>query len=259
MITVNLADCLKREKKGTEIYRPNGSGDYLFIYFPKPMKYDGGGGDIITEENACVLLGPNDMHRFSGMPEFINSFIHFTGNNGEIEEFGLNTGQLFYPNCFERMNEITNLVKSEILTGGEKHTEMTHFLMCELLILIKRSISDKRKDAQLELFESLRFRMLSNCSNTNSAAELAAKVCMSKTQFYKYYRKYFGESPKQELLKARMEKASVLLTDSNKTVAAVAAEVGFENTEHFTRYYKKYFGKAPRRSKKADKTSILTN
>lgn len=256
MITVNLADCLKREKRGAEIYRPNGSGDYLFLYFPKPMKYDGGGGDVITEDNACVLLAPGDMHRFSGMPEFINSFIHFTGDEGEIEKFGINTGQLFYPNCFERMNEITNLVKSEFLTGGEMKAEMTHLLICELLIMIKRSFSQKRKDPQLELFESLRFKMLSDCSNTNSAAELAAKVCMSKTQFYKYYRKYFGESPKQELLKARMEKASVLLTDSNRTVAVVAAEVGFENTEHFTRYYKKYFGKSPRRIEKADKTSI---
>lgn len=246
VITVNFADYMKAEPPGHEILRPSGSGDYLFLYFPKPMNFFQGKEWLATKKHACILLGPRDAHRFTGNPDFINTYIHFDASENEVEALGVETNQFFYPSDFERMNRTALDIKSELLTGGELHREMIHAAMLELLVLIRRSFSSMERDPQKEQFENLRYEMLSDCSRDISVPEMAARLCMSRTAFYESYRKYFHSSPKQDLLRVRMEKAAVLLTNQRKTVAAVAEETGFQSMEHFTRYYKKYYGKSPR-------------
>ncbi len=246
MITVNFVDHMRTEALGHEILRPNGSGDYLFLYFPLPMKFYQGQAWIVTKKNACILLGPHDAHRFCGNPDFVNTYIHFEASENEVEKFQIQTNRFFYPFDFERMNKTALDIKSELLTGGELHRELIHAAMLQLLVWTRRSFSSMERDPQKEQFENLRYEMLSDCSRNFSVPEMAARLCMSRTSFYGNYRKYFHSSPKQDLLRVRMEKAAVLLTNQRKTVAAVAEETGFQSMEHFTRYYKKYYGKSPR-------------
>lgn len=246
MINVNFVDYMRREVPEHEILRPHGSGDYLFLYFPASMRFYSGKECIITEKHACILLAPNAPHSFCGNPDFINTFIHFNVSENEIERFDITTNIFFYPSGFEKMNRIAFDIKSELLTGGEMYREMINSMMLELLILIKRGFSSARPDALKEQFEKFRYEMLSDCSKDITISEISSDMGMSRTMFYKYYKNYFNSSPKQDILKMRMEKAAILLTNQRKTVSAVAEEVGFANTEHFTRYYKKYFGKTPR-------------
>lgn len=247
MITVNFADYMKKEAEGAEILRPGGSGDYLFLYFPAPMKYWRGEEEILTKRHACILLGPRDAHRFCGAPDFINTYVHFTVSAQEVNELCVETNRFFYPACFEQLNQLALEIKEELLTGGELHREMIHAAMLRLLILLRRSAASPKNDPLKEQLEALRYEILADCSLTPSVSELCAKMCMSRTAFYEAYRHYFHSSPKQDLLRVRMEKAAVLLTNQWKTVAAVAEEVGFHSVEHFTRSYKKYYGQPPRR------------
>ncbi len=247
MITVNFADHMKKEPEGAEILRPNGSGDHLFLYFPAPMKYWRGEEKILTKRHACILLGPRDAHRFCGAPDFINTYIHFTASEQEVERLSVETNRFFYPACFEQLNQLALEIKGELLTGGELHREMIHAAMLRLLVLLRRSAASAGSDPLKEQLEALRYEMLADCSQAPSVSELCARMCMSRTAFYEAYRQYFHSSPKQDLLRVRMEKAAVLLTNQRKTVAAVAEEVGFHSAEHFTRSYKKYYGQPPRR------------
>ncbi len=245
MLKAGFADCMRGEIKCSEINRPNGSGDYLFLYFPYPMKHFIGKESFISEKNACVLYAPTDPHRFCGAPTFMNSFVHFTATAGEAS--GIPTGKIFYPECFEELNRITGEIKNETLLRGARYEEMTDALLKRLLILLDRSLSPAALDAKREEFERLRFEVLSNISDNISIDALAQKMCVSRSQFYDAYKGYFGISPKKDILRARMEKAAVLLTNKAKTVAEIASEVGFASTEHFIRYYKSYFGRTPRR------------
>lgn len=237
MISVNFADYMRREVPEHEILRPHGSGDYLFLYFPVPMKFYRDREWILTKKHACILFAPEDAHNFYGSPDFINTFIHFNISKNEIENFHITTNEFFYPSGFERMNQIALDIKNELLMGGELHREMINAKMLELLVLIKRGFSSAKFDTLKEQFEKFRYEMLSNCSEDISITEIASGMGMSRTMFYKYYKQYFNSSPKQDILKMRMEKAAVLLTNQRRKVSAVAEEVGFANIEHFTRYY----------------------
>lgn len=52
-------------------------------------------------------------------------------------------------------------------------------------------------------------------------------------------KKTTGLTYTQILQKIRIEKAQVLLQDTNMSVANIASEIGYENTEHFIRVFKK--------------------
>ena len=78
MYKINHANYMRRENTNTEIYRPYGSGDYIFIYFPVKMVHYMKSETVVTGENACVIYAPSDECRFTGFDEFINSYVHLS-------------------------------------------------------------------------------------------------------------------------------------------------------------------------------------
>lgn len=68
---------------------------------------------------------------------------------------------------------------------------------------------------------------------------------LSKPYLSKYIREKAGVTFQEVVKKERMKKARSLLRETNQTVEAVAAEVGYENVEHFNRLFKKSYGITP--------------
>lgn len=248
MIKVTAVDYMRYERKGFKIVRPNGSGNYLFLYFPKPMNLYDGENTVVTPKNACILFSPEREHHFHGEPVFVNTYIHFRINQPQTENLDNIVNKLFYPSDFERMNKIAFDVKNEFLSGMEYSGDMIDALMHELIVLIGRNLSPKNQNDPLhEQFKNIRHKLLSSYTEDISVSQLAAELCMSRASFYAHYKSYFNSSPKQDVLSMRMQMATVLLTNQNSTVTEIAEATGFKNVEHFTRYYKKYFGRPPRR------------
>lgn len=247
MIKVKFADYMRREEKGFSIERLFGSGDYLFLYFPYPMNWKGPDGAFETKKNASVLLSPEDPGAFSGAPDFVNSYIHFMpeGENILLPP----TGRIFYPENYREINALVRRIRDERFCELNYSEYMTDALMRELLASLCREAEGKEKDPLRSDFEKIRAEYLSGLCADATVDELAKKMCMSRSQFFSCYKQFFNSSPKKDLLKMRMERAEMLLSDRSKSVAEVAKLSGFLSPEHFTRYYKSYWGHPPRREK----------
>ncbi len=84
------------------------------------------------------------------------------------------------------------------------------------------------------------------CSHENLAtADLAAMAGLSPSQFDRSFRKAFGSSPRQYLLRIRIETACRRLAETDDTVAAIALECGFYDHAHFTRCFRQIMGVPP--------------
>lgn len=246
MFNLNTAGYMISEKNESEIYRPYGSGDWLFLYFPCSMKFYGEyGAEECSKKDACVIYAPDDRQWFGGNPNFCNSFVHFECTCDEMSKFSFETGKIFYSANAAKMNRIIKKIKEESMNNSVFSQDMLSAYITQLVVTAERSFNEE-KDEQKKDFVRLRYEMLENYEKNYSAAELAARVCMSKSRFYEKYKMYFNKSPKQEIIKIRMETAKALLTNENESVASVAQKVGFESTEHFSRYFKKYFGNPPK-------------
>jgi AraC-like DNA-binding protein len=74
---------------------------------------------------------------------------------------------------------------------------------------------------------------------------LASAVAMSRSAFAARFSKLVGEPPLQYLARWRMTRAALLLSTSEKSVAAVADEVGYANPVAFTKAFSRFQGVGP--------------
>ncbi len=66
----------------------------------------------------------------------------------------------------------------------------------------------------------------------------------------KFIKEKTGKTFQEAVREARMKKARVLLKETDQTVEAIAAAVGYENVEHFNRLFKSAYGMTPIQFKK---------
>ena len=76
---------------------------------------------------------------------------------------------------------------------------------------------------------------------------VSARGFMSTSGLQRAFGKHFGMSPKQYLIKRRMEHALTLLATGERTVKEIAFAVGYRDEKYFSRAFKKRYGYPPSR------------
>jgi AraC-like DNA-binding protein len=84
-----------------------------------------------------------------------------------------------------------------------------------------------------------------NFAESLSTEDLARRAGQSVSQFERTFRKAFGTSPRQYVLRVRVERACRLLTETDQTVATIAVECGFCDHAHFTRAFRALMSVSP--------------
>jgi AraC-like DNA-binding protein len=74
---------------------------------------------------------------------------------------------------------------------------------------------------------------------------LASKVAMSRSAFASRFMRLVGEPPLSYVTRWRMQKAASMLRDGKQTLAAVAAQVGYDSEAAFSKAFKRAVGSAP--------------
>ena len=78
-----------------------------------------------------------------------------------------------------------------------------------------------------------------------TVGEMAAAADMTVTQLERTARKVLGLSPKQLILRFRLEAALRLLVDTDDAIAAIASRCGYYDQSAFTRHFKRTVGVSP--------------
>ena len=78
-------------------------------------------------------------------------------------------------------------------------------------------------------------------------AELARRVGVSRSVLAERFRHFLGVPPMAYLARWRMQLGAQLLTSTPRSVAQIAAEVGYESEPAFNRAFKREFGSPPAR------------
>jgi AraC family transcriptional regulator len=74
---------------------------------------------------------------------------------------------------------------------------------------------------------------------------LAARAGWSPFHFHRTFRKVVGETPKQYMLRLRLERAAARLAAGPDPILSIAADAGFGSHEVFTRAFQRQFGISP--------------
>jgi len=84
-------------------------------------------------------------------------------------------------------------------------------------------------------------------------AALANEVGLSRSVLAERFRRYLVETPIAYLTRWRLQLGAQLLTSTNRSVAEIAADVGYESEPSFNRAFKREFGQPPARFRSESK------
>jgi AraC-like DNA-binding protein len=76
-------------------------------------------------------------------------------------------------------------------------------------------------------------------------AELALRAGLSVSQFERVFRSSLGLSPRQYLVRIRVEESARALAEGHESITAIAQRFGFYDHAHFTRSFRKIMGTTP--------------
>ena len=79
--------------------------------------------------------------------------------------------------------------------------------------------------------------------------EVARRVGISRRSLERRFGKTLGKSPSDRYLSMRLEQAALLLSRTDRTVAAVAASTGFCDASHFARVFRQQRGMTPAKAR----------
>jgi AraC family transcriptional regulator len=84
------------------------------------------------------------------------------------------------------------------------------------------------------------------CGEKNSpVTSLAAELGIHRVHLHRTFKQAYGEAPRAGITKRRLAAAATLLTTTDASIAAVAAECGYYDQSHFCRQFKQFTGISP--------------
>ncbi|WP_229253814.1 AraC family transcriptional regulator [Dyadobacter sp. NIV53] len=84
-----------------------------------------------------------------------------------------------------------------------------------------------------------------NISEKIQVEDLSEKACMSRTSFYRAFKREFNLSPLDFILKEKIKKAKQILSESKTSISDVCYQLGFTDLNYFGRQFKKSEGISP--------------
>ena len=89
--------------------------------------------------------------------------------------------------------------------------------------------------------------LASDLTGSHRLSDIARECNLSTSRFSRAFRNTVGESPHQWLIRQRIERAKVLLRDTDAPLAEIALTCGFCDQSHFTRSFTAWAGISPGR------------
>ena len=101
-------------------------------------------------------------------------------------------------------------------------------------------------DTQIQVINKIHDLITQDLAKRYTVEELSAKFHINTTTLKNIFKKVYGEPIATYMKNYRIHRAKELLLTTDKSIAEIAALVGYENQSKFTQAFKSITGKLPK-------------
>ena len=166
--------------------------------------------------------------------------------SGELIFIGFSGGELPPAGVYSDLNELAPLFEVILRESVEQKNFYEKIIACkidEILTLIKRKITSNVSTVKDILYA--KNYITENYSKNINLIELSEMVGYSSDHFRHLFLKKYGISPKNFLIKTRLENAAYLLKSTNKSCTEIAYQCGFSDSSQLTKMFKAKYKISP--------------
>ena len=106
-------------------------------------------------------------------------------------------------------------------------------------------LSDNAAKASIDYVEEAARLISYNYDKNITVESIAERLFINKSYLSRLFKSQKGITPKEYLIKKRLDRAADLLKNSSVSVNTIAASVGIDDPLYFSRIFKKYTGLSP--------------
>ncbi len=236
-------------RKGREIVRPTGRGDWLlFVSVHGEEVFSLAGNSVSLAQGGFILFAPGEAQLHSTVSdrgEFY--YMHFFADRDLPAEFGLATARVYPAPPSREVPEIFEKMLSEMQIKQSGYERLSACYLLELLALLSRKCKDAPRERSPHFKEIAQaVQLISREYPLNrSLDDYAAMLRVSKYRFSHLFREVTGISPIAYRNRLRLENAKEMLSDTAKPIEEIAHAVGIESPSYFHRFFKAHTGMSP--------------
>ena len=141
----------------------------------------------------------------------------------------------------------------EFYLGDGQSSDMIHFTLCQMLILLCRTLSGKTEGGpgrmgqgttSLPVYRVLKY-IDAEYMNLVQVKEIAAALSYSEYHLCHLFKEKMNMTVKEYLMQKKLQTAMDLLKESNMTVTEISDQLHFSTPHAFSLAFKRYFGVSP--------------
>lgn len=191
----------------------------------------------------CIISTPGFVQDYAGEDEnYTEDSICFSG---KIADRLCRCG-IIRNGVFNMGNERRLLAIFELVDDPSHDSQIkANFELQKLLMELYFNNKTAHKKDKHSQFDYLLENIQTDPQKWWNSAEMAEICNLSESQFRIVFQKKTGMKPKTYLDRFKMQKASELLCNSKKSIAEIAADLGYLDPYHFSRRFKQVAGLAP--------------
>lgn len=241
-----------KECRDFKLNRPSGTVDYLFLHFKTPVIFNLDKKTYKLPTGTCILLSPGTAHEFYPDDcELVHDWMHFLpSDEDEFLKLNLKLNTFFTPTDTKFITVSVKKCEYELIYKEEFYKEFVSCTVEEMFIKLVRNLKERSSSYYSPELKELRFELYRNPKKYISVSDMANVVGLSRSRFTVVYTNFFGASPKQDIINARISHAQYLLSVGTVSIAEISESCGYQNVYHFIRQFRMITGTTPGAYKK---------
>lgn len=200
-----------------------------------------------TKENPtqCIALALDQIK----IQQIIDRLNEQYPRQGQHQFWQLHHNQYHFLNNIELAQTMNKLIS--ICSGSSLSKDIFADLTLQELVVhiiqtqnLQTAIDDPHANTDSPLAYVINY-IRANITEKIQVDELSEKACMSRTSFYRAFKREFSISPLDFILQEKIKKAKHLLSETKASISDVCYQLGFSDLNYFGRQFKKSEGISP--------------
>lgn len=255
-------------KENGTIFQPHWHEQFMLMYIQKGvLLLKCGEQKILAEQDSIAIVNPNEIHSGENPESDLEYYslkvdlLLLLGNQPDLQQTMytelLLKNRLIFENKISNDGFLLGCIKNAIKEVQQKKEGyelalrgLGYQILTELLRNCTKTVPDQFElDMQYRRLKQIKpaiTYMESHLAGKITLENLSEAVHLSPAHFSRVFKIVSGFSPMEFLNRMRVQKASQLLVNTDKTIVEIALETGFNDGNYFSRFFKKCRKETPR-------------
>ena len=215
--------------------------DYYYIYVLKGKMIM---ADCTLFQGDIIVYEPGHDYQYISQGETAYLWVHYTGFEARslTKASGLKLIQRQHIGVHKEIISCFRQLFREFIINDDDAEQLCVCILREILLYTSRHLDSGAKGNPPLLAIEYIHRSFQNPIDIDSLAQMENMSC---TAFRTAFRQHTGVSPNEYVIAQRISAACQLLSQTDKSVSAIAADVGYPDQYYFSRIFRKKMGIPP--------------